>query len=186
MPMVRAEGAQRMAETGLTPLGAVAKGVVAGAVGTLAMDLVWYRRYRRGGGEQSFTDWEFASGTEGYEEASAPAQVGKRLVGGLLQRELPPETALPMTNVVHWGTGLAWGAIHGIVAGSARSYRPVLGPLTGLAAWAAGYAVLGPAGIYRPFWEYDSATLGKDLGAHLVFGLVAGAAFGALTARRRG
>lgn len=174
-----------MARAVVTPLGAVTKGAVAGAVGTLAMDGVWYRRYRRGGGEQPFGEWELASGVEGYEEASAPAQLGKRLVGGLLQQELAPETARPMTNVVHWATGLAWGALHGIVAGSTRSYRPALGPLTGVAAWAAGYAVLGPAGIYRPFWEYDSATLGKDLGAHLVFGLVTGVVFGALTARLR-
>ena len=41
-------GVQRSART---PLGAVARGLVAGAVGTLAMDLLWFYRYRRGGGE---------------------------------------------------------------------------------------------------------------------------------------
>ncbi len=43
--------------------------------------------------------------------------------------------------------------------------------------------MLAPAGIYQPMWEYDPETLGKDLSAHLVFGLGTAAAFRALTAR---
>lgn len=42
-----------------SPLGTIASGAVAGAVGTLAMDLLWYWRYRRDGGEDSFSDWEY-------------------------------------------------------------------------------------------------------------------------------
>lgn len=45
-----------------TPLGAVARGLVAGAVGTAAMDLVWFARYKRGGGTDKLVDWEFSSG----------------------------------------------------------------------------------------------------------------------------
>lgn len=37
------------------------RGLVAGAVGTLAMDLVWFGRYKGGGGEGGFGDWEFSS-----------------------------------------------------------------------------------------------------------------------------
>jgi hypothetical protein len=37
-------------KTAGTPLGAVGRGLAAGAVGTLAMDLLWYARYRRGVG----------------------------------------------------------------------------------------------------------------------------------------
>jgi hypothetical protein len=37
-----------------TPLGAVGRGLIAGAVGSLAMDVLWYARYRRGyGGSQA-------------------------------------------------------------------------------------------------------------------------------------
>ena len=39
-------------KTAGTPLGAVGRGLAAGAVGTLAMDLLLYARYRRGGGKQ--------------------------------------------------------------------------------------------------------------------------------------
>jgi hypothetical protein len=41
----------------VTPVGAVALGAVAGAVGTAAMDLVWFYRYRKGGGQQGLLAW---------------------------------------------------------------------------------------------------------------------------------
>ena len=44
------------------PLGAVGRGLAAGAVGTLAMDLLLYARCRRGGGKQHLFAWEFSSG----------------------------------------------------------------------------------------------------------------------------
>lgn len=161
-----------------SPLGTVLRGVAAGAVGTLAMDLVWYRRYRRGGGEDSFVDWEFSASTKSWEDAGAPAQVGKRVVEGFLQRELPDEAAAMTNNAMHWGTGLQWGALYGLVAGSAtRSANPAAGAALGAAAFAASYAVLPLARLYKPIWEYDIRTLAKDLSGHLVFGLGTAAAF---------
>jgi len=44
----------------LTPLAAVAGGVLAGAVGTVCLDTVQYLRYRRAGGRESPLAWEFA------------------------------------------------------------------------------------------------------------------------------
>jgi len=40
-----------------------------------------------------------------------------------------------------------------------------------------GYVVLPLLGVYKPIWEYDLETLGKDLSAHLVFGTATAAAF---------
>ena len=173
-----------MAAARVSPLGAVSRGLLAGAVGTLAMDLVWFRRYRKGGGTDSFVDWEFSAGTKSYEDAGAPAQVGKRVVEGLFHTELPPESAGHMNNAVHWATGLGWGALYSVVAGSTRSAHPVAGAALGPGAWAASYALLGLAKLYKPMWEYDPKTLGRDLGAHLVFGLGTASAFRALLARR--
>jgi hypothetical protein len=104
----------------LTPMGALARGLLAGAAGTAAMDAVWYARYRRGGGTSSFREWETAAGPDSWESAPAPAQVGRRVVEGLLQRQLRPEAARLMTNLVHWGYGIARGAAYGIVAASTR------------------------------------------------------------------
>lgn len=163
-----------------TPLGAILKGAVAGIVGTAAMDAVWYLRYRKGGGEQSFTEWEF-TGVEDYESAPAPAQMGKRLVEGLLDVELDPRTASPMNNVVHWATGAGWGVSHGIVHGSMARPTILGGLLTGVGAWGSSYGVLAPAGLYKPMWEYDTKTLWKDLSAHLAFGLGTAIAYSILS-----
>lgn len=172
----------------LTPLASIANGLIAGIVGTLAMDLVWYRRYKRGGGTSRFVDWEFSAGMESYEKAPAPAQVGKRIVEGLFQRELKPQSAALMNNVFHWATGVVWGTLHGVLVGSLEHRRVRYGLATGTVAWASSYAVLAPAKLYKPIWKYSASTLGKDLSAHLAYGLATSATFRLLsdTANRSG
>jgi hypothetical protein len=166
------------------PIGVVAKGVLAGLAGTLAMDLLWYRRYRREGGEDGFLAWETSSGTNSYDEAGAPAQVGRRIVERYLQHELPPASARPMNNAVHLLTGAGWGALHGIASTLSGGLPVAAGVATGAAAWAASYATLAPAGVYKPMWDYPPGVLWKDLSAHLVFGLGTGVAFRALSSTR--
>lgn len=160
-----------------TPLGAVARGLVAGAVGTLAMDLLWFYRYRRGGGEGGLAQWEFSSGLCSWEQAPAPAQIGKGLVEGVFKREVPAQRAALVNNVTHWAYGLLGGLQYGIVVGSLRAPRIRYGLPFGAAVWATAYAVLPAAGLYKPIWEYDLGTLAKDLSAHVVYGLGTSAAF---------
>jgi uncharacterized membrane protein YagU involved in acid resistance len=83
--------------------------------------------------------------------------------------------------VVHWTTGLAWGAVLGIVAGSTRRRSSALGLLFGPIVWLVSYVLTPLAGLYQPIWEYDAKTLGKDLSAHVVYGAATGVAFAALT-----
>ena len=161
----------------MTPLGALVRGIVSGAVGTLAMDLVLYLRYRRGGGEQRFAQWEFSSGLESWDQAPAPAQVGKRLLEGFLQREVPADRAALVDNVMHWAYGLGWAAQYGIVAGCLPTPRVRYGLAFGSIVWLTDYAVLPLAKLYKPIWEYDGETLAKDLSAHWVYGLGAAATF---------
>lgn len=165
------------------PLGAIAKGVVAGAVGTLAMDLLWYRRYQQDGGGDAFLDWELSTGTEGFADAGAPAQVGRRAAKALLHRDLPDRAAATTNNVVHWATGTKWGAAYGIAATAIGTTNPALGLLLGPTAWGASYLLLGLAGIYEPIWEYDADTLAEDLSAHLLFGLATAATYRILSRR---
>jgi hypothetical protein len=66
-----------------TPLGAIGRGLAAGAVGTLAMDVLLYARYRRGGGNRDFRTWEFSADISSWEDAPAPALVGQRLFEAL-------------------------------------------------------------------------------------------------------
>jgi hypothetical protein len=153
-------------------------GALAGAVGTLAMDFVWYGRYRRGGGEDGFTDWESATGTTSFEEASAPAKVGKKFAD-TVGIDLPDEAAAATTNAMHWLTGVGYGVGHAVL----QDGRGLVtgGLLTGAGAYANSYATLGAMGVYEPIWKYDPKTLFKDLTAHLVFGLATTLAYRVLT-----
>jgi hypothetical protein len=151
-----------------------ARGAIAGAVATLAMDLLWYRRHRADGGDERFVAWEFGSSAERFDDdAPASAQVGKR-IADTVGIELPDSAVAVTNDVVHWSTGIGWGKAAGLVAALAPVPSVVVGLGTGVAAWGTSYAVLGKLGIYRPITEYDRATLWNDLGAHLVYGATLG------------
>jgi hypothetical protein len=155
----------------LTPVGAAARGLVAGAAGTAAMDAFLFARYRRNGGTSSAEDWELSEGVSSWEEAPAPAQVGRRLIEGLFDLKLPPTSARLVNNVTHWAFGMSAGAQYGIVAGSLHRPRILYGLPFGAAVWGSGYVVLPAAKLYQPIWKYDAKTLAKDLSAHLVYGV---------------
>ena len=154
------------------------RGAVAGAAGTLAMDAVWYHRYRRGGGTQRFASWEFSTGLTSWDEAPAPALVGKRIFEGLFQQDLAPRWAGIANNVTHSATGLAWGAQYAVLAGSVGPRtRAAVSSALGPAVWGTSYVVLPLAKLYRPIWDYGVKTLARDLTAHLVYGSTTTAVF---------
>ncbi len=158
-----------------------AAGALAGAVGTAAMDLLLYSRYRRDDGTDSFWRWDSAGGVTSWDEASAPGQVGKKLEQLVTRRPPPDNWARSTTNVTHWATGIGWGIQYGALA--AKSARhPHIGALAlGAAAWLSSYVVLPPLKLYKPIWAYDARTLADDLSAHLLYGTATAAAFAALT-----
>jgi hypothetical protein len=168
----------------MTPTGALVRGTVAGAVGTLAMDLLWFLRYKRGGGDQDFLDWEFAVGLDDWSKASAPALVGKRLYEGFFQRELPARSVSLTTNIMHWSYGAGWGQVYGLIAGSSRRPHLLAGLPFGAFVFGTDYVILPLAGLYKPIWEYDLPTIWKDLSAHLVYGFVTAVTFRALAKER--
>ena len=177
---------RRVVPSRLTPIGAVLRGLVSGAVGTAAMDVLLFARYRRGGGESGFYEWEFSAGLSSWKDAPAPAQVGKRLIEGLFQVELPPTRARLVDNVTHWAYGMLYGALYGIVAGSLPEQRVGYGLPFGAFVWAGDYVILPAAKLYKPIWEYDTKTLTKDLSAHLVYGLATATAMCTLSANEQG
>ncbi len=155
--------------------GSIGRGLFAGAVGTIAMDMLWFTRYRSDGGTSGFAEWEFEPSFEGFADAPAPAKVGK-ILAEKMHVDLPDNLAPLTNNVVHWSTGVSWGVaaavLHGLPGvGAVRS-----GVLAGLGAWGTSYAVLPKLGVYKPITEYDPKTLWQDLSAHLVFGSAVGAA----------
>lgn len=159
-------------------------GAVAGSVGTLCMDLVWYRRYRDAGGDQAFVPWETSEGTTGFEEAAAPARTAKA-VAELIGVDLPDGSARALNNAVHWATGIAWGKAHGLAAATAGTTNPVMGLGTAVVAWATSYAVLPRLGVYQRVTQYEPKVLWQDLSAHLVYGLALGMVYRVLAGRPR-
>jgi hypothetical protein len=165
----------------VTPVGAVARGLVAGALGTAAMDTFLFARYRRDGGRTSAKDWESSAGVTSWEQAPAPALVGKRLLEGLFGIELPSTRARLVNNVMHWAYGILNGAQYGIVAGSRPTPRILYGLPFGATVWASDYVILPAAKLYKPIWDYDVKTLANDLSAHLVYGLATATALRVLS-----
>lgn len=159
-------------------------GAIAGTLGTLAMDLLWYRRYRSGQGTQPFLAWETSEGTDSFDSAAAPARAAK-VVAGFVGVELPDSSARTVNNVVHWVTGIGWGKAHGTAAATLGTSTPLLGVITGVVAWGTSYVVLPRLGVYKSIREYDSDVLWQDFSAHLVYGTTLGLAFRLLSGRRR-
>jgi len=160
----------------LTPLAAVAGGLLAGVVGTVCLDTVQYLRYRRGGGKEGPLAWEFAP-VETWEQAPAPGQVAQRVTEGFTQRKLPDKWAFPVSTAMHWAYGSASAAMYGVLAGSLRSPHAAYGLPFGAAVWIVGYLILPEGGLYKPIFEYDAKTLAWDLSGHLAYGASTGVTF---------
>jgi hypothetical protein len=160
----------------LTPLAAVAGGLLAGAVGTVCLDTVQYLKYRRSGGTESPLAWEFAP-VETWEQAPAPGQVAKRVIEGFTQRKLPDRWAFPVSTAMHWAYGMSAAAAYGVLAGSLRRPHAAYGLPFGTTVWITGYVVLPEGGLYKPILQYDAKTLTWDLTGHLAFGTGTGTTF---------
>jgi hypothetical protein len=160
-------------------LNSIVRGAIAGALGTLSMDTLLYRRYRRADGQSSFLAWETSEGVESWEAAPAPALVAKKLLEQLTKREVSARHARTLNNLTHWGFGLANGATYGLLLGTRKS-KLRYGLPFGAAVWSSGYVILPRLGVYQEIWKYDLETLEKDLSAHLVFGTATAATYSLL------
>jgi hypothetical protein len=148
------------------------------------MDTFLFARYRGSGGESSALDWESSAGLSSWEDAPAPAHVGKRLVEGLFATELAPTHARRVNNAMHWAYGLFNGVQYAIVAESLPTSRILHGLPFGAIVWSGDYVLLPAAKLYEPIWKYDVKTLANDLAAHLVYGLATATALRLLSPSR--
>ena len=146
----------------LTPLGAVGRGLVAGAFGTLAMDTLHVRQVparRRDAGLQGVGA---LSGPVGL-GAGAGARAGRPAPRGRASssaRSHPSAQRLSTTSRTG-SYGLLGSAQYGVVAGSLSRRRLGYGLPFGATVWAAGYAVLPAAGLYEPIWRVRPQDLGR-------------------------
>jgi hypothetical protein len=144
-------------------IGRLAKGMVAGAVGTIAMTV----------------SERLEMAVSGREASTVPGQVGAHL----LPRQNPSSTTdiERLNTPVHWAHGISMGALRGALDQAG---------LRGLPASAAHFALLwgGDAALYRALgiadvpWRWDADELGPDLFHKAVYAAVTGAVYDAMTA----
>ena len=140
---------------------AMVRGMVAGAVGTVAMTL----------------SERVEMSLSGRAPSTVPGQVGAHLLPGA--DPTSPRDVARLGFPVHWGHGVAMGALRGVldVAG-----------LEGPAASAAHFALVwgGDAALYRTLgiaevpWRWSKEELGADLLHKGVYAAVTGAVYDAL------
>lgn len=167
-----------------SPLGAVGRGLLAGVAGTAAMT-AWQElsaKLQSSEGEDGTSSEEKAK--DPWEEASAPAKVGRRIIEGVFHKEVSADQIGTLTNVMHWGYGTTWGAVYGLLAGTAGRSSATGGLVFGTGVWLSSYAELVPMGLYEPPTEYEPKELAMDLSYHLVYGTATALAFAAVSPRR--
>ncbi|MDE3190045.1 MAG: hypothetical protein KGL94_04410 [Acidobacteriota bacterium] len=151
-----------------TPLGALARGLVAGAIGTAAMTVHQEIVSKLRGAD---SDGQTADSQAPWASAPAPARVARRILEGVFRTEVDPARIGLLTNLMHWLYGTGWGGVYGLVESTIEARPLRAGPLFGTAVWAGSYLQLVPMGIYEPPWRYPPATLANDLGYHLTYGV---------------
>lgn len=115
--------------------------------------------------------------SDAWEQASTPAQVGRKLLEGVFDVEVPPDRIGLLTNAMHWGYGLSWGALYGLIQETARGPGLRDGLLFGAGMWAMSYVMLVPMGLYQPPWKYSPKELAIDLSYHVAYGAGVGGGY---------
>lgn len=165
-----------------TPIGAVLRGLLAGAAGTAAMT-AWQEASMKlqGAGSGSGSDsGDEHSESDPWEQASAPAQVGRKILEGVFDREVSADRIGLLTNVMHWAYGTSWGAVYGMVQSSRSDHATRDGLAFGTGVWAMSYVELVPMGLAEPPWKYPAKDMAMELSSHLVYGAAVAAAHAAM------
>jgi hypothetical protein len=154
----------------VTPLGALVRGLAAGAAGALVQSLYfrWSDRW------MPHTEKVFEPPEAQQRDERSTETVARRFVEQFARRgPLSPKAKQSGATAVHVGFGAAFGGMYGLAVESAPSWRGPLGSLVfGGLVWALGDEVLLPA-MKLSAWphKYSLATHGYALSAHLAYGL---------------
>lgn len=146
----------------MSVLGSLARGVAAGAAGTAAMTAAQMAYYK----------------ATGWESSSAPGEVAKRTIGGVLQRDVPEDKDALLNNGMHVIYGTSWGALFGLTA---AGRDPGTGILFGLVVWGASLVHLPAMQLAPPVWQYPPQQVASDVGFHVLYGVAAATTYKALS-----
>ena len=165
----------------ISPLGAAARGGLAGIAGTLTLSLLDRTLGSLLGGEPEPPRPPGFGAEVLVREPTGPESMAtifaEKVAAGLFGSALG-ERRGPAGVAVHAAYGTFWGIVLGLVQGSLRPRPWVAGPLHGLAVWAVGPLALVPGmHITPPPWRQPPRRALMTLAAHLTYGLVAALAY---------
>ncbi len=142
-------------------LGAIGLGLLAGAVGTVALTLAEKAEIR----------------ISGRESSTVPGQVGAKITGS--DPETHPDMAERLNPVVHWAHGVSMGAVRGLLGFAGLSFLPATGVFF-VVVWGGDVLLYRALGIAKMPWSWSAAELASDLWGKGVYVLATSAAFVAL------
>jgi hypothetical protein len=153
-----------MSSTGL--LGALSRGMVAGAIGTIAMTV----------------SERLEMAVSGREASQVPGQVGAHLLPGQ-----DPDSSADVARLnapVHWAHGISMGALRG-----ALDMAGVRGPEASIAhfllLWGGDAALYRALGVADLPWRWDADELASDVLHKGLYAMTTGAVYDALAGRDR-
>ena len=129
--------------------GAVGKGMLAGAIGTVAMTV------------SSTIDAKVRD----RPASSAPADAAGKVLG---VQPRDPDGGARFSNVVHWSYGTSWGAARGAIASAGLTGIPATAAHFG-SVWGSSLVMLPALGVAPPVWKQAVGETALDAFHHLVY-----------------
>ena len=169
---------------------ALARGALASVAGVAAMDLFFQAIKKLPGGSEEEGDGRRRErrlddislvGRQAKEGEPATVAVGRIAYETLRGEEPSRERGARLGKAVHWGYGLAMGALFGLLERRLPDHDLSTGLGYGAALWLLGDELAVPMlGLAKGPTAHPPRVHAQALGAHLVYGLATGAALGAL------
>ncbi len=108
--------------------------------------------------------------------STAPADAAKKV---LRVQTASEEDEAHFSNLVHWGYGTGWGAVHGVLGEIGLSGKAATAAHLALV-WGSEQVILPELDVAPPVWESGAKATATDLFHHLVYATAAGLAYEAL------
>jgi len=140
--------------------GSVGRGLLAGAIGTVAMTI------------SSSTEAKL----RGREGSTAPADAAGKVLG---VQPRNPAGKQRFSTAVHWAYGTSWGAVRGLLH-SAGIDGPSATGAHFAAIWGSAQVMLPSLDVAPPLWESPPEEIAIDAFHHAVYVIATGVAFTAL------
>lgn len=138
-------------------------GAIGGIVGTLIMEQVTSFMYK-------FESDEKKKKEESLRTEPPPQVMARRITENVLHVKVSDETMSKLGNSVHWGYGMAWGALYGALRERVPTLSKAAGLPFGLGFWIVGDEVVTTAfKITPPAQAFPIDAHLRGLAGHLAF-----------------